>query len=74
MPSPRRFAVHGTYEPAVRGRLVTGGSFEEAALHFVEEHHLASVDEVSVIVEDCQTGERQCFRIDLQAGTTAPCS
>jgi len=25
------------------------------------------------MVEDCVTGERQCFRIDLETGETAPC-
>jgi hypothetical protein len=25
------------------------------------------------MVEDCESGERQCFRIDLGTGETAPC-
>ncbi|HEY2358209.1 MAG TPA: DUF5961 family protein [Phenylobacterium sp.] len=30
-------------------------------------------DEVSLIVEDCATGERQCFRVDLASGETESC-
>ena len=71
----RRFSVHGVDEAPSRGELVEGLSFEDAALHFVEARHLepADDDEVSLLVEDCETGERQCFRIDLATGETAPC-
>lgn len=72
--TPRRFAVHGAGEPASRAHRVEGGTFEEAALHFIADWTTeAQDDEVSLIVEDCQTGERQCFRIDLETGETAPC-
>jgi hypothetical protein len=73
--TPRRFAVHGLAEPAARAHVVEGASFEDAALQFVEDWRPAAEDdELSLIVEDCQTGERQCFRIDLETGETAPCS
>jgi hypothetical protein len=44
-------------------------------LHFLEGHHpVADADqEVSLYVEDVETGERQCFRIDPETGETAPC-
>jgi hypothetical protein len=70
----RRYSVHGTEEVPSRGHLVEGTTFEDAALHFLEACQPESEgDEVSLIVEDCDTGERQCFRIDLATGETAPC-
>lgn len=71
----RRFSVHATAEAPSRGRLVEGLTFEDAALHFLEDAHPESDadDEVQLLVEDCETGERQCFRIDLATGDTAPC-
>ena len=70
----RRFSVHATEEAPSRAHLITGLSFEDAALHFVEDRHpQADGDEMSLLVEDCETGERQCFRIDLQTGETGPC-
>jgi uncharacterized protein DUF5961 len=70
----RRFSVHGIEDPPLPVRLVEGVSFEDAALHYLEDRHLAAVDEeVSLLVEDCDTGEQQCFRVDLATGETAPC-
>ena len=71
----RRFSVHGAEEAPSRAHLVEGVSFEDAAMHFVEDRHPeGDGDEVSLFVEDCETGERQCFRIDLETGETAPCA
>jgi hypothetical protein len=74
--SERHFTVHGSGEPPARTRHITGVSFEDAALAYVEEWRPApdDGDEVSVIVEDARTGERQCFRIDLGTGAAAPCA
>jgi hypothetical protein len=70
----RRFSVHGAAEAPSRAHLVEGVSFEDAALHFVEDRHLeGDGEEVSLFVEDCETGERQCFRIDLETGEAGPC-
>jgi hypothetical protein len=70
----RRFSVHGVAEAPSRGHLVEGVSFEDAALHYLGDRHVDAVDdEVSLLVEDCATGERQCFRIDLASGKTAAC-
>ena len=70
----RQFSVHGAEETPSRAHLVEGVSFEDAALHFVEDRHPhGDDDEVSLFVEDCETGERQCFRIDLQTGEAGPC-
>ncbi len=71
----RRFSVHGADEAPSRAHMIEGVSFEDAALHFVEDRHpQGDGDEVSLLVEDCETGERQCFRIDLETGETAPCA
>jgi hypothetical protein len=70
----RRFSVHGVAEAPSHGHLVEGVSFEDAALHYLEDSHLAAGDdEVRLFVEDCETGERHCFRVDLETGQTAPC-
>lgn len=72
---PREFCVRQAAEASARAHVVTGVSFEDAALHFLEDHHPAADedDEVSLYVEDLATGERQCFRVDLETGETAPC-
>lgn len=74
-PAARRFSVHGIAEAPSHGHMVDGTDFQDAALHFLQEHHppAGADDEVSLIVEDCETGDRQCFRIDLHTGETAPC-
>ena len=71
----RRFSVHGVEDAPSHGHLVDGLSFEDAALHHLEDRHVEAADdgEVSLFVEDCDSGERQCFRIDLSTGETAPC-
>lgn len=71
----RRFCVHGLTETATRGHVVEASSFEDAALCFAEDQHpVADADEVSLMVEDLETGVRQCFTIDLATGETAPCA
>ena len=70
----RRFSVHGVEGAPSRGHLVDGLIFEDAALRYLEDRHVdAADDEVSLLVEDCATGDRQCFRVDLATGETAPC-
>jgi hypothetical protein len=71
----RRFSVHSLDEAPSHAHLVDGADAQDAALHFLEAHHPAAGldDEVALIVEDCETGDRQCFRIDLTTGETAPC-
>lgn len=73
-PHPDRvFSVHGVDEAPSRGQRVDAESFADAALAFLETHHVDDEAEVALMVEDCETGERQCFRIDLATGETAPC-
>jgi len=71
--SDRAFSVHGLDEAPSRGQRVEAESFADAALAFLEGHHVDDDAEVALMVEDCETGERQCFRIDLATGETAPC-
>jgi hypothetical protein len=72
----RRFTVHGVEETPSRGEQVEGLNFEDAALAFVELRHLEPDGgrEVSLMVEDCETGERQCFDVDLDTGDAGPCA
>lgn len=73
-PAMRRFSVHGLDEAPSRGRQMEAASFEAAALEFLDAHPAESPgDEVALMVEDCETGERQCFRIDLASGEAEPC-
>ncbi len=71
----RRFSVHSADDAPSRAHLVDGASFEDAALHFVEDRYppADAEEQVSLLVEDCDTGERQCFRIDLATGEAGPC-
>ena len=70
----RRFSVHDSETSSSRAQVVEGVSFEDAALQFVEHGHPhGDGDEVALLVEDCDTGERQCFRIELATGETGPC-
>ncbi|HEY2357000.1 MAG TPA: DUF5961 family protein [Phenylobacterium sp.] len=69
----RRFSVHGLEEGPARTHLVDGVSFEDAALAYLEDRHLEETHEVALLVEDCATGERQCFSVDLTTGATTPC-
>lgn len=72
--SVRRFSVHGVDEAPSRGRQLQAASFEAAALGFVDAHAAEGEgDEIALMVEDCETGERQCFRIDLASGEAEPC-
>lgn len=71
----RRFSVHSAADVRARAHILEGVSFEDAALHFVEDAHPAAdaEGEAAVMVEDCETGEQRCFRIDLETGASAPC-
>ena len=46
--------------------------FLDAAVIFAESWASAH-GEISVTVVDCETGERRCFRIDLESGEAGPC-
>jgi len=71
----RRFSVHASDDAPGRSHTVEERSFEAAALRFCAEQHPHAdlFGEAAVMVEDCETGERQCFRIDLGSGDAEPC-
>ena len=70
----RRFFVEGVGQTPSHAHMVEGASFEEAALFFLADSHPEGNDgEVSVFVEDCETGEQQYFRIDLENGQAGQC-
>ena len=74
-PQARRFSVHASEDVRSRSQLVEERSFEAAALRYCAEQHPPAdlFGEAAVMVEDCETGEQQCFRIDLGSGEAAPC-
>jgi hypothetical protein len=71
----RRFCVHRLHDTRTHGQEVEGLSFEDAALHYVADRHPPADfdDQLTLDVEDLESGERQCFRIDLSSGAAAPC-
>ncbi len=73
--STRQFAVHARHVDRHHARLVEEGSFEAAAVAYVEDFHppVGEEDEISVIVREVGTGHEHCFKIDLESGAAAPC-
>ena len=70
---PRHFSAYCTDESRGRAHAVPEATdFLDAAITFAERWS-SDHGEVSVTVVDCDTGEQQCFRIDLDAGEAAPC-
>lgn len=72
---PRRFSAHAGTETRQQTHDVFGVSFEDAAFDFIDRWAPAPDDEgeVQVTVTDAETGERHCFRIDLDSGEAAAC-
>jgi hypothetical protein len=56
-------------------RAITGRSFEEAALAYLEECHppADSMGEVVLVVRQALSGHEQCFRIEVASGRAEPC-
>lgn len=56
-------------------RAITGHSFEDAALAYLEECHppADATGEVVLIVRQAHSGHEQCFRIEVTTGRTQPC-
>jgi len=71
----REFRVHARHLDRHHARLVKEASFEAAAIAYAE--HYPSVaddnDEISIIVQELESGHEHCFKIDLSTGETAPC-
>ncbi len=71
----RRFSAHAAGESQPRTHEVFGVSFEDAAFDFIERWHPEpDIDgEIQVELQDHETGERQCFKVDLVGGQTGFC-
>lgn len=68
------YAVHCSDEAPPHSHRVEARSFSDAALTFLERWHGAGyAQEVQVIVEAQDTGERHCFTVDLRSGDAEPC-
>jgi hypothetical protein len=69
----RRFSAYANDESRSQAHLLPDATgFLDAAVMFAE-RWTSTHGEVSVTVVACDTGEQQCFRIDLDAGEVAPC-
>lgn len=55
------------------GHTVSGASFEDAAMAFVELWAPDAAGDLEVIVEDADSGRRCCYRIDLGSAEATPC-
>lgn len=73
--SPHRFSVHARHIGAHSARIVEEGSFEAAAIAYLEDisPEVSVGSEISVVVRDIATGREHCYRVDLESGDTAPC-
>lgn len=70
----RSFSVHARDEAPSRGRRVEAADFEAAALAYLDAFGpQEDGPEVALMVEDCETGERQCFRVDIATSEASPC-
>ncbi len=72
--SPRPFAVRARYSGSPAPTVVEEISFEAAAAAFAEGWpHPDEAATVSILVQDLESGQEHCFRIDLHSGEAAPC-
>jgi hypothetical protein len=71
----RQFSVHARNVDYHHARLVEEGSFEAAAVAYVEDFHppVGDDNEISIIVREVGTGHQHCFSIDLESGNASPC-
>ncbi|HEY3799417.1 MAG TPA: DUF5961 family protein [Caulobacteraceae bacterium] len=70
------FRVHARHVDAHHAHTVAEVSFEAAAVAYLEDLHQLPGDggEISVIVQEVETGRQHCFRIDLESGEASPCT
>lgn len=71
----RRFSAHGAHEHRNQTHDVFGVSFEDAAFDFIDRWRPVPDEdgEIQVMLTDLETGERQCFRVDLVGGGIGFC-
>lgn len=70
-----RYCAWAAHEGAGHGHVVRAQGFADAALQFVEVWHPRPDDGdlVTVMVLDQESGEQQCFVVDLSADAVQPC-
>jgi hypothetical protein len=75
-PALVRYCAYAAAEGGSHGHHVEAASFAEAALQFVEVWHPEpdADSHVTVIVCDQESGEQQCFVVDLSAREVEPCA
>ncbi|HEY9219070.1 MAG TPA: DUF5961 family protein [Phenylobacterium sp.] len=71
-----RFCAYAVNDGRSHGHSVEAQSFAEAAMAFAEVWHPEPDDagEVTVIVLDQESGEQQCYVVDLAHGEVEPCN
>jgi hypothetical protein len=70
----REYCVHLAEGDHQAVRRLSERSFEAAALAYVEDLHLADRGaEISLVVQDMESGHEHCFRVDLDSGETSAC-
>lgn len=70
----REYCVHLAAGDHQAVRHLTERSFEAAALAYIEDLHLADGGaEISLVVQDMESGHEHCFRVDLDSGETSAC-
>ncbi len=68
----RSFYAHDRNGHRQDGRLIgEAENFHDAALTYAE--HAGADGELAVLVRDCESGEEQCFVVDLDEGDATPC-
>lgn len=75
MTDTRPFRIHAADDSRDTGHTVQAETVEDAAFAFVDRWHppLDASGDVVLMITDCETGRRQCLRLDLSDGTAAPC-
>ncbi len=70
----RQFSVRARHVDSHHARVLEEGSFEAAAVAYVEDFHppMTEEHEIRVIVRELDTGLEHSFRIHLDSGETAP--
>lgn len=70
-----RFCAYAAHDGRGHVHAVAAEGFAEAAMQFVEVWHPQPDDgeQVTIIVLEQESGEQQCYRVDLAGGELEPC-
>lgn len=72
---PHRFYAWADAEGRGHGRVLEAGSYEAAAVAYIERHApaITAQGEIRVFVTGLDDGREHCFTVDLDGGVAAPC-